>query len=284
MTSTTDPGQLRDDLARFAGCIPPEERRDARSAIARLLRALESGQVRAAARDATGIWRAESWVKDGILLAFRLGRVVAVGEAGAFSFVDKDTLPVRHFRAEDGVRIVPGGSTVRSGACISPGVICMPPMFVNVGAYVGAGTMIDSHVLVGSCAQVGERVHLSAGVQLGGVLEPAGAVPVIIEDEVLVGGNCGVFEGTVVRARAVLAPGTVLSAGTAVVDLVHDRVYRRDGDAPLEIPPGAVVVPGSRPVTSGAGARAGISLYTPVIVKYRDDRTDTAVRLEELLR
>jgi 2,3,4,5-tetrahydropyridine-2,6-dicarboxylate N-succinyltransferase len=179
---------------------------------------------------------------------------------------------------------VPGGSAIRDGCYVAPGVVCMPPMYINVGAYVGEGTMVDSHALVGSCAQIGRRVHLSAGAQIGGVLEPAGALPVIIEDGVLVGGNCGVYEGTVVRERAVLAPGTILTGGTSVFDLVHDRVYRREEDQPLEIPPDAVVVPGSRPVKAGVGAAAGIALYTPVIVKYRDDKTDASVRLEDLLR
>jgi 2,3,4,5-tetrahydropyridine-2-carboxylate N-succinyltransferase len=179
---------------------------------------------------------------------------------------------------------VPGGSAIRDGSHVARGVVCMPPMYVNVGAYVGEGTMIDSHALVGSCAQIGRRVHLSAAAQIGGVLEPAGALPVVIEDEVLVGGNCGVYEGTVVRARAVLAPGTVLTGGTVVFDLVHDRTLRRDGERPLEIPEGAVVVPGTRPVRGGPGREAGISLYAPVIVKYRDEKTETAVRLEDLLR
>jgi 2,3,4,5-tetrahydropyridine-2-carboxylate N-succinyltransferase len=282
--TATDVVRLEADLAQFGATIPPEDRRDARHAIGRLFRALEHGEVRAATRDAEGRWRVHPWVKQGILLAFRLGRLTAVGEAGAFSFVDKDTLPVRHFRPEDGIRVVPGGTTVRAGAHLGDGVICMPPAFVNVGAWVGEGTMIDSHALVGSCAQVGRRVHLSAGAQLGGVLEPATALPVIVEDEVLVGGQCGVFEGTIVRERAVLAPGTQLSGGTAVVDLVRDAIYRREGDRPLEIPAGAVVVPGSRAVSSGAGARHGVSLYAPVIVKYRDERTDAAVRLEDYLR
>ena len=182
------------------------------------------------------------------------------------------------------MRVVPGGSAIRDGCYLGRGVVCMPPMYVNVGAYVDEGTMIDSHALVGSCAQIGKRVHLSAAAQIGGVLEPAGALPVVIEDEVLVGGNCGVYEGTVVRERAVLAPGTILTGGTVVFDLVHDRTYRREGDRPLEIPAGAVVVPGTRPVRSGPGKDAGVSLYAPVIVKYRDEKTDTAVRLEELLR
>lgn len=276
---------LRDDLARFTGpTIAAEDRRDARNAVGRLLRALEHGEVRAAERNADGRWQVNSWVKEGILLAFRLGKLTAVGEAGAFSFVDKDTLPVRHFRPEDGIRVVPGGSTVRSGAWLAPGVICMPPMFVNVGAFVDEGCMIDSHALVGSCAQLGKRVHLSAGAQLGGVLEPVGALPVIIEDDVLIGGNCGVFEGAVVREGAVLAPGTLLSSGTLVVDLVRDAVYRRDGDRPLEIPPRAVVVPGARAVEEGAGARRGVSLYSPVIVKYRDEKTDRSAQRESRLR
>lgn len=281
---TAAAGQIREELARFGTTIQPEDRRDARSVIGKLFRALEHGEVRAAERDTDGRWQAQRWVKEGILLAFRLGRLSEAGEAGPFSFVDKDTLPVRHFRPEDGIRVVPGGTTVRAGAYLAAGVICMPPSFVNVGAWIGEGTMVDSHVLVGSCAQVGRRVHLSAGVLLGGVLEPAAALPVIIEDEVLVGGQCGVFEGTIVRERAVLAPGTMLSGGTAVVDLVRDVIYRREGDRPLEIPPGAVVVPGTRAISSGAGARHGVSLYAPVIVKYRDEKTDAAVRLEDYLR
>lgn len=278
-----DVGALRADLARYPGEIRAEERREARSAVARLLRALESGQVRAAQPGPDGRWEVQPWVKEGILLGFRLGRSTQT-DSGIFSFVDKDTFPPRHFRPEDGIRVVPGGSAVRSGAFIGRGVVCMPPMYVNVGAYVGDDTMIDSHALVGSCAQVGRRVHLSAGAQLGGVLEPVTALPVIIEDDVLVGGNCGVFEGTIVRAGAVLAPGTMLSAGTPVFDLVRDRVYRKSGDRPLEIPAGAVVVPGTRPVASAPASAAGIALYAPVIVKYRDDRTDAAVKLEELLR
>jgi 2,3,4,5-tetrahydropyridine-2-carboxylate N-succinyltransferase len=223
------------------------------------------------------------WVKAGILLGFRLGRLKGF-DAGALGFVDKDTYPARRFDPGDGVRIVPGGSSVREGAYLGPGVVCMPPMFVNAGAYVDAGTMIDSHALIGSCAQIGKRVHVSAGAQIGGVLEPVGALPVILEDDVLVGGNCGVYEGTIVRERAVLAPGTILTGATALVDLVRDRIHRREGEHALEVPAGAVVVPGSRPVTQGPGARLGISLYTPVIVKYRDARTDAAVQLEDLLR
>ena len=275
---------LEAELARYAGPVAPEDEGAARAAFVELKAALNAGAVRAAERGADGQWRANAWVKAGILLGFRLGRITPAATGSPFPFYDKDTYPLRRATVHDGVRIVPGGSAIRDGCYVAPGVVCMPPMYINVGAHVGEGTMVDSHALVGSCAQVGRRVHLSAAAQVGGVLEPAGALPVIIEDEVLVGGNCGVYEGTIVRERAVLAPGTILTGGTAVFDLVHDRVYRRDGERPLEIPAGAVVVPGTRPVRSGAGREAGIGLYTPVIVKYRDEKTETAVRLEELLR
>lgn len=253
-----------------------------------LLDALELGAVRAAERHADHRWRAVPWVKRGILLGFRAGQIadmsIPAGPGARFSFVDKDTFPPRTFSTADGVRLVPGGSTIRRGTYLAPGVVCMPPMFVNVGAWVGSGTMIDSHALVGSCAQIGERVHLSAAAQIGGVLEPVNASPVVIEDDVLVGGNCGVYEGTVVRARAVLAAGVVLTRGTPVFDLVHERVYRAGADAPLEIPAGAVVVPGARAVSSGWGAAQGLSLQAPVIVKYRDEKTDLATALEAWLR
>lgn len=275
---------LQARLAPFADGIPTGRHEAAREIFELLKQALQLGQVRAAERGADGVWHANTWVKAGILLGFRLGVLREAGVAGPMVFFDKDTYGLRPTRSDEGIRIVPGGTAVREGAFLARGVIAMPPSYVNVGAYVDEGTMIDSHALVGSCAQVGKRVHLSAAAQLGGVLEPAGALPVIIEDDVLVGGNCGVYEGTVVRARAVLAPGVILSAGTAVVDLVHDRVIRREGIHPLEIPAGAVVVPGSRPVTSGVGAARGIALYAPVIVKYRDAKTDAAVVLEELLR
>jgi 2,3,4,5-tetrahydropyridine-2-carboxylate N-succinyltransferase len=281
---SADVSALRAELARFTGPIAPADEPAARVAFLELKAALNAGTVRAAERAADGTWRANAWVKSGILLGFRLGRVQPAATGTPFTFYDKDTFPLRRISADDGLRIVPGGSAIRDGCYVAPGVVCMPPMYINVGAYVDEGTMVDSHALVGSCAQIGRRVHLSAAAQIGGVLEPAGALPVIIEDEVLVGGNCGVYEGTIVRERAVLAPGTVLTGGTAVFDLVHDRVYRREGDRPLEIPAGAVVVPGTRPVRTGPGAAAGIGLYTPVIVKYRDEKTDTAVRLEELLR
>jgi 2,3,4,5-tetrahydropyridine-2-carboxylate N-succinyltransferase len=279
-----DVAALQRELERFAAGVPRGEEPAALQAFRRLKTELNAGTVRAAEREADGRWRANAWVKAGILLGFRLGRVGPAAPGGPFPFYDKDTYPLRMLGPDDGVRLVPGGSAIRDGCYVARGVVCMPPMYINVGAYVDEGTMVDSHALVGSCAQIGRRVHLSAAAQIGGVLEPAGALPVVIEDEVLVGGNCGVYEGTVVRERAVLAPGTLLTGGTAVFDLVHDRVYRREGDRPLEIPAGAVVVPGTRPVRSGPGREAGIGLYAPVIVKYRDEKTDTAVRLEDLLR
>jgi 2,3,4,5-tetrahydropyridine-2-carboxylate N-succinyltransferase len=258
---------------------------DAEATVNELLDALEAGTLRAAARGADGTWRPVAWVKRGILLGFRVGRLVQVDAAGTpFSFVDKHTYPARRFSPADGVRVVPGGSTVRRGAYLAPGVVCMPPMYVNVGSWVGAGTMIDSHALVGSCAQVGARVHLSAAAQVGGVLEPVNAAPVVIEDDVIVGGNCGVYEGTVVREQAVLGAGVVLTRGTPVFDLVREQVYRGSAEVPLEIPAGAVVVPGARAVKGGFAAEQGLSLQTPVIVKYRDARTDLATSLEGWLR
>jgi 2,3,4,5-tetrahydropyridine-2-carboxylate N-succinyltransferase len=258
---------------------------DAEQVIARVLDALESGEVRSARQDAGGTWSAVPWVKRGILLAFRAGTVIDMSPPGGLlRFFDKGTIPPRPLGIGHGVRIVPGGSSIRRGAYVAPGVVCMPPMFVNAGAWVGKGTMIDSHALVGSCAQIGERVHLSAAAQIGGVLEPVNAAPVIIEDDVVVGGNCGVYEGTVVRARAVLASGTVLTRGTPVFDLVNETVIRGSVEAPLEIPAGAVVVPGARSIASGWGSELGLSLQTPVIVKYRDERTDLSTALESWLR
>ncbi|HEX3250980.1 MAG TPA: 2,3,4,5-tetrahydropyridine-2,6-dicarboxylate N-succinyltransferase [Pyrinomonadaceae bacterium] len=247
-------------------------------------RALNSGEIRAAEKTANGKWLVNSWVKQGLLLGFRMGAIADVSSSGSFRFFDKDTYPVRPTTIHENIRIVPGGSTIRDGVYIAPGVVCMPPMFVNAGAYVDAGTMIDSHALVGSCAQIGKRVHISAAAQIGGVLEPVGAVPVIIEDDVLVGGNCGVYEGTIVRERAVLASGTILTGSTPVYDLVRGEIYQRTGDGPLEIPAGAVVVPGARAVTTERGRDWGLSLYAAIIVKYRDEKTDTAVRLEDYLR
>ena len=252
-----------------------------------LLGALERGEIRAAERGDDGVWNAVPWVKRGILLGFRSGRLVdmSVGSGGGkLPFYDKHTYPVQSFTVDRGVRLVPGGSSVRRGAFVAPGVVCMPPMYVNVGAWIGTGTMVDSHALVGSCAQIGERVHLSAAAQIGGVLEPVNASPVVIEDDVLVGGNCGVYEGTIVRSRAVLAAGVILTRGTPVYDLVNERIIRADGGRPLEIPPSAVVVPGARQVAKGWGADQGISLQTPIIVKYRDERTDVATALEGWLR
>src|SRR6266853_1492285 len=247
--------------------------------------ALNRGEIRAAERDANGRWHTNAWVKRGILLGFRMGSIVEMTRPDAsLQFLDKHTYPIRKFSTDDRVRIVPGGSSIRDGAYIAPGVVCMPPMFVNTGAYVDEGTMIDSHALVGSCAQIGKRVHLSAAAQIGGVLEPAGAMPVIIEDDVIVGGNCGVYEGAIVRERAVLASGVIVTGSTPIFDLVREEVYRRDGDAPLEIPAGAVVVPGARAVSSERGLEWGLSLYAPVIVKYRDEKTDAATQLEEALR
>jgi len=246
---------------------------------------LNRGEIRAAERNADGQWHTNAWVKRGILLGFRMGSIVEISPPGAIlQFLDKHTYPIRKFSTDDRVRIVPGGSSIRDGAYIAPGVVCMPPMFVNAGAYVDEGTMIDSHALVGSCAQVGKRVHLSAAAQIGGVLEPAGAMPVIIEDDVIVGGNCGVYEGAIVRERAVLAAGVIITGSTPVFDLVREQVYRRTGDAPLEIPAGAVVVPGARGVQTEKGREWGLSLYAPVIVKYRDEKTDAATQLEDLLR
>ncbi|HSE17610.1 MAG TPA: 2,3,4,5-tetrahydropyridine-2,6-dicarboxylate N-succinyltransferase [Pyrinomonadaceae bacterium] len=247
-------------------------------------RALNRGEVRAAERGADGKWIVNAWVKQGLLLGFRMGEITDMSIGESFKFFDKDTYPGRPTKIEDNVRIVPGGSTIRDGVYIAPGVVCMPPMFVNAGAYVDAGTMIDSHALVGSCAQIGKRVHISAAAQIGGVLEPVGAMPVIVEDDVLVGGNCGVYEGAIVRERAVLASGTILTGSTPVYDLVRGEIYQRKTDGPLEIPAGAVVVPGARAVTTERGREWGLSLYAAVIVKYRDEKTDTAVRLEDYLR
>jgi 2,3,4,5-tetrahydropyridine-2-carboxylate N-succinyltransferase len=254
-----------------------------------LREALERGQLRSASPDPsapTG-WRVNAWVKKGILLGFRIGSLQDF-PSGALSFVDKHTYPVHHFSAADAVRVVPGGSSIRAGAYVARSVVCMPPMYINTGAWVDEGTMVDSHALVGSCAQIGKRVHLSAAAQIGGVLEPINANPVIIEDDVLVGGNCGVYEGTIVRTAAVLAPGTILTRGTPVFDLVNGTTIRATSDAPLIIPPNAVVVPGSRAITKGKGhpnAEAwGISLYAPIIVKYRDEKTDLSTTLEDLLR
>ncbi len=292
--------QARIEAAFAPGSFLPA---DALPAFLKLRAALEAGTLRAAEPDADSPlgWRVNPWVKRGILLGFRLGQLQGSGEGPAsgnegepvggsgtgFPFVDKHTYPARLWQPQDGVRVVPGGSAVRAGAFVAPGVVCMPPMYINVGAYVGAGTMVDSHALVGSCAQVGQRVHLSAAAQVGGVLEPVGATPVILEDDVLVGGNCGVYEGTLVRRGAVLAAGTILTRGTPVYDVVHGTVIRAGAngpDDPLVIPENAVVVPGSRTIAKGKAAEWGLSVYTPVIVKYRDGKTDASTALEEWLR
>jgi len=245
--------------------------------------ALTRGEVRAAEK-ISGRWAVNAWVKQGILLGFRLGELAEMSDGDVLTFVDKDTFPARRLTLADRIRLVPGGSSIREGAYVAPSVICMPPMFINVGAYVDEGSMIDSHALVGSCAQIGKRVHLSAAAQIGGVLEPVNAAPVIIEDEVLVGGNCGVYEGTLVRARAVLGAGTILTRSTPLYDLVRGEVHRASADRPLEVPENAVVVPGSRALNQGKGAEWNLSLYTPVIVKYSDEKTDRGVELEEWLR
>ncbi len=249
--------------------------------------ALTRGEFRAAEK-LNGQWKVNAWVKQGILLGFRLGELQQMSDGDVLSFIDKDTFPARRLALSDRVRLVPGGSSIREGAYVAPSVICMPPMFINVGAYVDEGSMIDSHALVGSCAQIGKRVHLSAAAQIGGVLEPVNAAPVILEDDVLVGGNCGVYEGTLVRARAVLGAGTILTRSTPLYDLVRGEIYRASANQPLEVPENAVVVPGSRPVTKApAQAQANnwnLSLYTPVIVKYRDEKTDSGVELEGYLR
>jgi 2,3,4,5-tetrahydropyridine-2-carboxylate N-succinyltransferase len=262
------------------------DREHARDAFLRLRAALSAGTVRAAEPDnsAPSGWRVNRWVKQGILLGFRIGVIVDMSaDHGRWPFVDKDTMPLKRFDAGGGVRIVPGGSTVRDGAYLGHGVVCMPPMYINVGAYVGNGTMIDSHALVGSCAQIGERVHVSAAAQIGGVLEPVGALPVVIEDDVLVGGNCGVYEGAIVKRRAVLASGTILTASTPIYDVPNARIIQPSG-GPLIVPEGAVVVPGTRPLTSGPAREWGLSIATPIIVKYRDERTDARTALEEAIR
>ena len=249
--------------------------------------ALNAGTIRAAEPDAStrSGWRVNGWVKKGILVGFRMGGVVDMSVSPTRQpFFDKSTYPVKHFTAQSGVRIVPGGSSIRDGCFVGKGVTCMPPMYINTGSYVSDGTMIDSHALVGSCAQIGRNCHISAASQIGGVLEPVGALPVIIEDDVLVGGNCGVYEGTVVKRRAVLGTGTILNRSTPVYDIVRNTIHRATDDEPLVIPEQAVVVAGSRAIASGPGKEWGISLYTPVIVKYRDEKTDTKIQLEDLLR
>lgn len=259
--------------------------KEAEAAFLELRQGLEAGQLRSAEPDNSILgWRVNAWIKRGILLGFRLGSMIEMGCGEGLSFIDKWTYPARRFAVSDGVRVVPGGSSIRSGAYVAKGVAVIPPSYINVGAYVDEGTMVDSHALVGSCAQIGKMVHLSAAAQIGGVLEPVNASPVIIEDGVLVGGNTGVYEGTVVRKRAVLAAGTVLTRGTPVYDLVRGEVYKATAEMPLVIPEGAVVVPGSRAVNKGKGQEWGLSVSAPVIVKYRDEKTELSLILEDVLR
>jgi 2,3,4,5-tetrahydropyridine-2,6-dicarboxylate N-succinyltransferase len=278
---------LAAEIGALAAAGAQADRESARGAFARLRAQLSAGEVRAAEPDAsapTG-WRVNTWVKQGILLGFRFGDIADVSaDHGRWPFFDKDTLPLKRFDLQGGVRVVPGGSTVRDGAYLGRGVICMPPMYVNIGAWVGDGTLIDSHALVGSCAQIGARVHISAAAQIGGVLEPVGALPVIVEDEVLVGGNCGVYEGAIVKRRAVLASGVVLTGSTPIYDLPNERIIEPAPGQPLIVPEGAVVVPGTRPIASGKGREWGLSVATPIIVKYRDERTDARTALEQWIR
>ena len=273
---------LRREIERLMALPADTAREEGVAIVAEFRDGLNHGHYRAAEK-IDGHWRTHSWVKQGILLAFRVGRMIDRDSTEGFGFRDKDTLPLRR-RTDPVPRVVPGGSSIRDGAYIGPNVVCMPPMFINIGAWVDEGTMVDSHALVGSCAQVGKRVHLSAAAQIGGVLEPPGALPVIVEDEAFVGGNCGVYEGVIVGARAVLAPGVLLTGGVRLYDMVREEVYQRSGDEPLMVPSGAVVVPGTRQGTGDFASQHGISLYAPVIVKYRDEKTDASTSLEQLLR
>ena len=278
---------LQSEIETLVAAGAAADRDAARAAFVRLREALSAGTIRAAEPDSSNPigWRVNTWVKQGILLGFRFGDVVdASMDHGRWPFYDKDTLPLKRPGTGAGVRIVPGGSAVRDGAFLAPGVICMPPMYVNIGAWVGEQSLIDSHALVGSCAQVGARVHVSAGAQIGGVIEPIGALPVIVEDDVFIGGNTGIYEGAIIKARAVIAAGTVLTGSTSVYDLVNGEVIKRSADRPLVVPEGAVVVPGARAVTGGKGPEWGLSLAAPVIVKYRDSRTDTRTELETWIR
>jgi 2,3,4,5-tetrahydropyridine-2-carboxylate N-succinyltransferase len=279
--------ELAAAIERLAEAGTGASKEEARQALITLRGALADGSARAAEPDTSSPsgWRVNTWVKRGILLGFRFGDTVDMSaDHGRWPFFDKDTLPLKKLATSSAVRVVPGGSTVRDGAYLGRGVICMPPMYINIGAYVGDETLVDSHALVGSCAQIGSRVHLSAAAQIGGVLEPIGALPVIVEDEVLVGGNCGVYEGAIVKRRAVLAAGVILTGSTPVYDLPNDRVIEPGAGQPLVIPEGAVVVPGSRPVTTGRGREWGLSVATPVIVKYRDDKTSARTALETWIR
>jgi 2,3,4,5-tetrahydropyridine-2-carboxylate N-succinyltransferase len=279
--------ELAEDIERLFQQGASADKAESRSVFALLREALSAGRVRSAEPDSTTPtgWRVNTWVKKGILVGFRCGDLVDVSiDGGRWFFGDKDTLPLKRMTTAMGVRVVPGGSSIRDGAFVGKGVICVPPMYINVGAYVGESSLIDSHALVGSCAQVGARVHVSAGAQIGGVIEPVGAIPVIIEDEVLVGGNTGIYEGVVIKSRAVIAAGTILTGSTPIYDLPKGRIIRAENDSPLMVPEGAVVVPGARAVTQGMGPQWGLSVSTPVIVKYRDEKTDARTSLEEWVR
>jgi len=278
---------LADRIAAVVAAGAQAEKTAAREAFLELREALGRGEVRAAEPDPAAPigWRVNVWVKQGILLGFRFGDLVDMSaDHGRWPFYDKDTMPLKKPGLAAGVRIVPGGSTIRDGAFVASGVVCMPPMYINIGAYIDEGSLVDSHALVGSCAQIGRRVHLSAGAQIGGVIEPVGQLPVVVEDDVLIGGNTGVYEGAVIKRRAVIAAGTVLTGSTPVYDLPHETIIRPEPGSPLVVPEGAVVVPGARAVTVGKGREWGLSLATPVIVKYRDDRTDTRTELEAWIR
>jgi 2,3,4,5-tetrahydropyridine-2,6-dicarboxylate N-succinyltransferase len=275
---------LKENIESLVAAGAGANKAAARAAFAELKTELEAGRVRSAEPDpttATG-WRVNTWVKQGILLGFRFGDIV--DQTAGLPFYDKDTQTVQNPGPDAGIRIVPGGSAIRGGAFVARGVICVPPMYINIGAYLGEGSLVDSHALVGSCAQIGARVHISAAAQIGGVLEPVGALPVIVEDDVLVGGNTGIYEGAVIKARAVIAAGTILTGSTPVYDLVNSCIIKPSAGQPLVSPEGAVVVPGARAVTVGAGKDWGLSLATPVIVKYRDDKTDARTELEAWIR
>ena len=265
--------------------LPAEELQNIehRTILSAFLDALNEGSIRAATSDEAGSWTVHQWVKQGILMLFRLGNLSDMS-IGSLPFFDKHSIPLKHITISDNIRLVPGGSAIRTGAYVAPGVICMPPMYINIGAFVDSGTMVDSHALVGTCAQIGKNVHISAAAQIGGVLEPAGARPVIIEDNVMIGGNCGVYEGVMIRKRAVLGTGVILNASTHVYDLVHENILKPQTGVPLEIPENAVVIPGSRALQSGFGREWGLSVSTPLIVKYRDDKTDEKTALEDALR
>ncbi len=275
--------ELRDKIEQLLA--KSELTSDDREVFEEFKAALREGKIRSAEKDAAGNWHANAWIKQGILLGFKMGRMVEMSKpTETFRFFDKDTYPLRPMTVDDKIRIVPGGSTIRDGVYVAESVVLMPPCYINVGAYVDEGTMVDSHALVGSCAQIGKRVHLSAAAQIGGVLEPVNATPVVIEDDVLVGGNTGVYEGTIVRERAVLASGVILTRSTPVFDLPNKRIIKSENGGSLEIPAGAVVVQGSRAITSGFGKDNNLSIYCPIIVKYRDEKTDASTQLEDYLR